>query len=81
MVRLVCFNVCLRVRSLSRLSIFNKLPGLIVKIVSNKHSLFVFIMVRHKKHMLLQIKAPQFYANVLILISLVMDSSISEVEF
>ena len=34
---------------MSRLSILNKLPGLIVKIASNKHSWFVFIMVRHKK--------------------------------
>ena len=31
--------------------------------------------------MLHQIKAPQFYANYLKIISLVMDSSISEVEF
>ena len=33
------------------------------------------------QHMLHQIKAPQFYANYLKQISLVMDSSISEVEF
>ena len=33
------------------------------------------------QHMLHQIKAPQFYTNYLKLISLVMDSSISEVEF
>ena len=31
--------------------------------------------------MLLQIKAPQFYTDFLKLMSLVMDSSISEVEF
>ena len=31
--------------------------------------------------MLHQIKAPQFYTNLLKLISYVMDSSISEVEF
>ena len=33
------------------------------------------------QHMLHQIKAPPFYTNFLKLISLVMDSSISEVEF
>ena len=33
------------------------------------------------QHMLHQIKAPQFYTNFLKLISLVMDSSISKVEF
>ena len=33
------------------------------------------------QHMLHQIKAPQFYTNYLKLISLVMDSSISEIEF
>ena len=33
------------------------------------------------QHMLHQIKAPQFYTKYLKLISLVMDSSISEVEF
>ena len=33
------------------------------------------------QHMLHQIKAPQFDTNFLKLISLVMDSSISEVEF
>ena len=33
------------------------------------------------QHMLHQIKAPQFYTNYLKLIPLVMDSSISEVEF
>ena len=33
------------------------------------------------QHMLHQIKAPQFYTNFFKLISLVMDSSISEVEF
>ena len=32
-------------------------------------------------HMLHQIKTPQFYTNFLKLISLVMDSNISEVEF
>ena len=33
------------------------------------------------QHMLHQMKAPQFYTNFLKLISLVMESSISEVEF
>ena len=33
------------------------------------------------QHMLHQIKAPQFYTNYLKIISLVRDSSISEVEF
>ena len=33
------------------------------------------------QHMLHQIKAPQFYANYLKVISLVNDSNISEVEF
>ena len=33
------------------------------------------------QHMLHKIKAPQFYTNFLKLILLVMDSSISEVEF
>ena len=33
------------------------------------------------QHMLHQIKAPRFYTNYLKLISLVMDSSISKVEF
>ena len=33
------------------------------------------------QHMLHQIKAPQFYTNYLKILSLVMDSSISEVEF
>ena len=36
---------------------------------------------RDLQHMLHQIKAPQFYTDYLKLISLVMDSSILEVEF
>ena len=35
-------------------------------------------LVQHMQH---QIKSPQFYTNFLKLISLVIDSSISEVEF
>ena len=45
------------------------------KIVSNCGA---FILVQHMLH---QIKTPQFYSNFLELISLVMDSSISGVEF
>ena len=44
----------------------------------------ISIKLRHLylvQHMLHQIKAPQFYTNFLKLISLVMHSSISEVEF
>ena len=39
---------------------------------------FIWCSVQHMLH---QIKAPQFYTNFLKLMSLVMQSSISEVEF
>ena len=44
----------------------------------NQYKIVVPYLVQHMLH---QIKTPQFYTNYLKLVSLVMNSSISEVEF